>query len=61
MFVYLSSAGVGRTGTFIVMDVMLQKLANEQALNIHEFVLGMRYQRTNMVQTEVSDHKEAFP
>ena len=47
------SAGVGRTGTFITIDVMLQKMAKKQALGIKEFVLGMRYQRNNMVQTEV--------
>ena len=46
---------MGRTGTFITIDVMLQKMAKQQALNIKEFVLGMRYQRNNMVQTEVYD------
>jgi len=44
---------VGRSGTFIAIDVMLQKMAKQQALNIKEFVLGMRYERNNMVQTEV--------
>ena len=47
------SAGVGRTGTFIAIDVMLQKLAVGEALNIQEFVFQMRAQRNHMVQTNV--------
>lgn len=48
------SAGVGRTGTFIAIDVMLQKMAMGEALNIQEFVCQMRAQRNHMVQTNVS-------
>ena len=47
------SAGVGRTGTFIAIDVMLQKMAKEEELNIQEFVCQMRAQRNHMVQTNV--------
>ena len=47
------SAGVGRTGTFIAIDVMLQKMANKEELNIQEFVCQMRAQRNHMVQTNV--------
>lgn len=46
------SAGVGRTGTFIAIDVMLQRMTAGQALNITEFVCQMRAQRNNMVQTD---------
>ena len=48
------SAGVGRTGTFIVLDTMLQRMAHEDTLNIFEYVLNIRQQRIKMVQTEAS-------
>ena len=48
------SAGVGRTGTFITLDSMLQRLNNDNTLNIYEFIADMRSKRVLMVQTEVS-------
>jgi netrin-G3 ligand len=46
------SAGVGRTGTFIAVDTMMERLkAGESDLNIHSFVMAMRSRRTFMVQT----------
>ena len=47
------SAGVGRTGTFIVMDTMLQRMKKENTLNIYDFLLKIRHQRIQMVQTQV--------
>ncbi|KAI7792528.1 putative receptor-type tyrosine-protein phosphatase H-like [Triplophysa rosa] len=46
------SAGVGRTGTLIALDVMLQQLEREKAVGIAEFVQKMRLHRPLMVQTE---------
>ncbi|XP_041830468.1 receptor-type tyrosine-protein phosphatase H-like [Melanotaenia boesemani] len=46
------SAGVGRTGTIIALDVLLQQLENEQAVGINGFVHRMRLNRPHMVQTE---------
>ncbi|MEQ2243563.1 hypothetical protein ILYODFUR_008219, partial [Ilyodon furcidens] len=46
------SAGVGRTGTIIALDVLLQQLEREQAVGINNFVHKMRRHRSHMVQTE---------
>ena len=50
----MSSAGVGRTGTFITIDAMIQRLKERDDLNIYEFVTEMRSKRTYMVQNLVS-------
>lgn len=52
-FCLSSSAGVGRTGTFITLDVMLQRISKEDSIDVFGFVRQMRYQRNFMVQTEV--------
>ncbi|XP_052089209.1 receptor-type tyrosine-protein phosphatase beta-like [Mytilus californianus] len=47
------SAGVGRTGTFIVMDILLQELrSGRQEVDIFGTILKLRNNRVNMVQTE---------
>ncbi|XP_037610798.1 receptor-type tyrosine-protein phosphatase H-like isoform X6 [Sebastes umbrosus] len=46
------SAGVGRTGTIIALDVLLQQLEKERAVGINGFVHKMRLSRPHMVQTE---------
>ncbi|XP_019126620.2 receptor-type tyrosine-protein phosphatase H isoform X2 [Larimichthys crocea] len=46
------SAGVGRTGTLIALDVFLQQLEKEKAVGINSFVHKMRQSRPLMVQTE---------
>uniref|UniRef100_A0A3Q0SEF5 protein-tyrosine-phosphatase n=1 Tax=Amphilophus citrinellus TaxID=61819 RepID=A0A3Q0SEF5_AMPCI len=46
------SAGVGRTGTIIALDVLLQQLEREHAVGINAFVHKMRLNRPYMVQTE---------
>ena len=47
------SAGVGRTGTFIMLDTMMDRLKNEDSINVYEFLHQMRKQRMHMVQTQV--------
>nr|XP_021324074.1 receptor-type tyrosine-protein phosphatase S [Danio rerio] len=46
------SAGVGRTGCFIVIDAMLERLRQERAVDVYGHVTLMRSQRNYMVQTE---------
>ena len=46
------SAGVGRTGTFIVVDTMLQRIAAEKILDVFGFVMSLRRDRNWMVQVE---------
>jgi netrin-G3 ligand len=46
------SAGVGRTGTFIVLDTMLQRMEKEDTLNIYDHILQIRHQRVKLVQAE---------
>ncbi|XP_052602823.1 receptor-type tyrosine-protein phosphatase S isoform X9 [Peromyscus californicus insignis] len=46
------SAGVGRTGCFIVIDAMLERIKTEKTVDVYGHVTLMRSQRNYMVQTE---------
>ncbi|XP_074611675.1 receptor-type tyrosine-protein phosphatase delta-like isoform X2 [Acropora palmata] len=46
------SAGVGRTGTFIVVDAMLQRIAAEKTVDVFGYVMSLRCDRNIMVQVE---------
>ena len=49
---------MGRTGTFIALDMLSQQLNRpdfnwDMKVDIFDMVIGMRNNRTNMIQTEV--------
>ncbi|XP_052249753.1 receptor-type tyrosine-protein phosphatase T-like [Dreissena polymorpha] len=47
------SAGIGRTGTYIAIDILTKEGESERAVDIAGCVLNMRQNRPNMVQTAV--------
>ncbi|KAF5308898.1 hypothetical protein FQR65_LT00598 [Abscondita terminalis] len=46
------SAGIGRTGTLIALDILLQTIDENKDVDIFNAVLNLRKDRKNMVQTE---------
>ena len=46
------SAGVGRTGCFIVIDSMIERLKYDNTIDIYGHVTSLRAQRNYTVQTE---------
>uniref|UniRef100_A0A669AYV4 protein-tyrosine-phosphatase n=1 Tax=Oreochromis niloticus TaxID=8128 RepID=A0A669AYV4_ORENI len=47
------SAGVGRTGTFIVIDSMIDMMHIEQRVDVFGFVSRIREQRCQLIQTDM--------
>ena len=50
---FIHSVGVSRTGTFIAVDAMMQRLKEKDDFNIYNFVTRMRTKRSFMVQNMV--------
>lgn len=55
---FLCSAGVGRTGTYIGIDAMMEGLEAENRVDVYGYVVRLRRQRCLMVQVEV---KKSMP
>ena len=47
------SAGIGRSGTFITLDMMMQQMKDKATLGVCRCVRYLRTQRMKMVQTRV--------
>ncbi|XP_002122575.2 receptor-type tyrosine-protein phosphatase alpha-like isoform X1 [Ciona intestinalis] len=45
------SAGVGRTGTYIVLDYLVNKLNNDNNIDVYDVIANLRTKRTEMVQS----------
>lgn len=54
----MCSAGVGRTGTYIGIDAMMESLEAEGRADIYGYVATLRRQRCLMVQVEVKSHSD---
>ena len=56
----VSSAGVGRTGTFIAIDTILEQVKREGIVDVSGVITKMRQQRMKMVQTAVSSEEYLY-
>ena len=54
LVLYTFSAGVGRTGTLITIDNVLEQIEKEQVVDIPGAITKIRQRRMKMVQTHVS-------
>ena len=53
LILHTCSAGVGRTGTLIVIDNILEQIEKEQVVDIPGAITKIRQKRMKMVQTPV--------
>jgi protein tyrosine phosphatase len=48
------SAGIGRTGVFLMLELGLFMMQHEKDVNVPALLTKLREQRLNLIQTEVS-------
>ena len=51
------SAGVGRTGTLVTIDIVLEQLLKERVVDVAGTIKLLRNQRMKMVQNLVSEYR----
>ena len=49
------SAGVGRTGTLILLDIIMQQMKTEGTISVLHWLRNLRMQRMKMVQSQVRE------
>ena len=49
------SAGVGRTGTLIFLDIIMQQMKTEDTISVLHWLRNLRMQRMMMVQSQVRE------
>ena len=54
----MCSAGVGRTGTFITIDMELQHIKHEAIVDVYNTVHKLRFRRSFTVQTLVTNYTQ---
>lgn len=54
MYWIYPSAGIGRTGTFIALDYLLDEGAAKESVDVINCVSKLRQQRAHSIQTKVS-------
>ena len=55
MAAFFFSAGVGRSGAYIVIHSMVKRMHETGDVNIYDFVAQIRQQRNHLVQEEVGE------
>ena len=53
IIIFGCSAGVGRTGTLMAIDIALSQASKERQVDIPKIIVNMRRQRMKMVQNAV--------
>ena len=56
-FLLLHSAGAGRSGAYILMDILFEQLHKEKRVNVSKTVYELRRRRTEMIQNLVGSIK----
>lgn len=54
------SAGIGRTGTFLALDYLMDQAQVEGYVNVFQCAQNLRHQRVNMIQNQVSPSIKPF-
>ena len=57
---FLISAGVGRTGVFITLSIVLERMQYEGVVDVFQSVRALRTQRPAMVQVKKKKKKKSF-
>lgn len=52
---FCSSAGIGRTGTFIALDYLLKEVMTKDSIDVINCVSKLRQQRAFSIQTDVRE------